>query len=226
MKPISDIRIFSSKELNIDGNSHPPYIDNRIANIVVQRIAMKLREKNFSLGEFDHLYINFTNHPVPEGVAPSKRSIDTYHPWYRYYDFHVSEAVMEAIGSESFVELLYDYVYQVLIKYFTFSAEDAKLIDEAICAAKAGAHMRVLYKEKKAANTIAQIYLRIFDDGKYHPILQVKNLSGNILLEKELNPCSDLGSFGTVQVGNKRVKISPRKSDLYSKRKPIIFELK
>ena len=27
---------------------------------------------------------------------------------------------------------------------------------------------------------------RIFDDGEYHPILQVKNLSGNILLEKEL----------------------------------------
>ena len=61
MKPISDIRLYRSNIPNIDGNSHPSEFAPKQLNIIVTRIVMKLRENGFSLGDFDHLYINFTN---------------------------------------------------------------------------------------------------------------------------------------------------------------------
>ena len=55
MKTISDIRIYKSTELNAHTD-----IGKKEINIAVQRVVMKLREYDFSLGEFDHLYLNFT----------------------------------------------------------------------------------------------------------------------------------------------------------------------
>ena len=54
-KSIKDIRIYSSSIRNIDGNSMPQDINNRKAILAARRVAMKLRENDFSLGDFDHL---------------------------------------------------------------------------------------------------------------------------------------------------------------------------
>lgn len=59
-KIISDIRVYKSVVDNIDGNSMPASLGNKPLNITVHRIVMKLRENGFSLGAFDHLYINLT----------------------------------------------------------------------------------------------------------------------------------------------------------------------
>jgi len=42
---------------------------------------MKLRESEFSLGEFDHLYINFTTCDMVDELNLSDE-VDRYHPWY------------------------------------------------------------------------------------------------------------------------------------------------
>ena len=91
MKVIKDIRIYKSGVENIDGNSLPISFADKKLNAIIGRIVMKLRENNFSLGEFDHLYINFTTCPVDGEIALSQRSIDRYYPWYRYYDVNISD---------------------------------------------------------------------------------------------------------------------------------------
>ena len=59
-------------------------------NIAVHRVIMKLREQNFSLGEFDHLYLNSTV-CRPAGTIELIDEIDRYHPWYRYCDIGLSQ---------------------------------------------------------------------------------------------------------------------------------------
>lgn len=79
MKVISDIRLFKSDIANIDGNSYPSAFTSKEQNIVIHRIVMKLREQGFLLGEFDHLYVNFTTCLEKDTISPAKRSIDPYH---------------------------------------------------------------------------------------------------------------------------------------------------
>ncbi|MGP1593809.1 MAG: hypothetical protein ACTTH8_01000 [Treponema sp.] len=81
MKVISDIRIYKSKVENIEGNSLPSeFKSTKILNARIKRIVMALRENNFSLGDFDHLYINFTTCNVENEIFHAKRKTDKYHP--------------------------------------------------------------------------------------------------------------------------------------------------
>ena len=60
-KPISDIRLYQSHVPNTEGHPHPAPLVGSSATITARRIALKLRERGFSLGDFDHLYLNFTS---------------------------------------------------------------------------------------------------------------------------------------------------------------------
>ena len=187
-KNIADIRIYSSSIRNIDGNSFPQDINNKLAVLAARRAAMKLRERHFSLGEFDHLYINFTTCSITNGMSPSGRSIDGYHSWYRYYDYQIDESVFEAINTETFAEKVLDCIQQILLTFFASSEEDTILIIESINAAKEGEHMKIKYKEKRTARATAVVFLRLYNDGQYHPLLRVNDPEGHILLEKEFKP--------------------------------------
>ena len=55
---------------------------------------MKLRENEFSLGEFDHLYVNFTTSAI-NGTMNLSDKVDKYHPWYRYCHVHVEKEVFQ-----------------------------------------------------------------------------------------------------------------------------------
>ena len=56
IKRISDIRLFRGNVPNVDVQPQPALIDDKTLTMYPQRVAMKLRELNFSLGDFDHLY--------------------------------------------------------------------------------------------------------------------------------------------------------------------------
>ena len=223
-KSIADIRIYSSSIRNIDGNSMPQDINNRKAILAARRVAMKLRENDFSLGDFDHLYINFTTCPTEDGMSLAGRSIDRYHSWYRYYDYQIDESVLGTINTEDFAEKVLDYIQKILLAFFFFFVEDAKLITESVKAAREGEQMKMKYKEKRSAKATAVVFLRLYNDGRYHPLLWVNDSEGKSLLKRELKPCSDLGSFGSIQLSSRKITIKPRQSELYSRRKPITFE--
>lgn len=73
MKIISDIRIYKSRIENIEGNSLPSNFESsKTLNAKIKRIVMALREKNFSFGDFDHLYVNFTTCNVNNSISLAK----------------------------------------------------------------------------------------------------------------------------------------------------------
>ena len=119
MKVISDIRIYKSKVENIEGNSLPSeFKATKILNAKIKRIVMALRENNFSFGDFDHLYINFTICNVDNEISRAKRKIDKYHPWFRYYDVHVSEEMYKNTDEDFVISI----IQKILTENFSSNA--------------------------------------------------------------------------------------------------------
>ena len=191
MKIISDIRLYKSTELNTHTD-----IGNKEINIAVQRVVMKLREYNFSLGEFDHLYLNFTI-CKPKGTFELIDEVDSYHTWYRYCNIGVTQSEYENLT----IQLVYEKISLVLVNLFNI-AED--VIQDAITEAQKGSEMQMFFKEKKSAKATATIFLRLLDNGKYYPLLRVTDLDGQDILCKDLPETFDLNIIGEIQLSTKK----------------------
>ncbi len=224
MKTIKDIRLYKSDKQNIDGNAIPTGNVGKKLNIIAWRITMKLREAGFSLGDFDHLYINFTTCEVSEGIAPAKRGVDTYHPWYRYYDAEVSEQLYNNMeeNSDEVVSLL----TAVLCRYFATDEFNADKIDACVReAVSQGENMLMLYKEKKGKNRYAVLYLRLNDNGRYSPLLRVWDMEGKKLLEADMPEILTLDSLGEIRLSNAKVAVLPKKNSFTKELAPIEFAI-
>ena len=216
MKFIQDIRVYESDVENTDGNALPHEFTSKPLNVVIHRIVMKLREANVTLGEFDHLYLNFTT-CLPEGVIkPAARSVDRYHSWYRYYDIGVARDAHDG-------EVLQG-VRESLVGHFG-AYNDVQTIERCMDAALQEAEaMTVLHKEKKSAKAAARIYLRYLDNGMYWPLLRVYDANGAEIFCADLPQMRDLLALGDLQVSSKKVTIKPRKSSLTADMKPMVYE--
>lgn len=225
LKIIKDIRIYKSDIENVAGNSLPSSFSNKELNAVIHRIVMKLRENSFSLGEFDHLYVNFTNCEVDNRIALSKRCIDKYSPWYRYYDVQVSDTVFSQLETQISSDEIINFLENVLIKCFVSEHFDEKLIHSCFSEAiMQGEKMMMIFKEKHTSQRTAVVYLRYLDSGRYSPLLKVFNLNEKLLLETDLPETVDLSYLGEIQLSTKRVTIKPRKSSYTKAIEPIFFE--
>lgn len=224
MKIISDIRVFHSSWENIDGNALPCYIENKELICVIHRIVMKLREKHFSLGEFDHLYINFTTCHVKNGVAPAKRSVDRYHPWFRYIDVEVGTELFESFQEKRCIQPVVDIIKQVLTKFFCSPEFDAEAIRTYFSdAIEQGENMLMKFKEKTSSGITAIVYLRFLDCGLYEPLLRVHDTDNHLLLEKKLKRTIVLDAYGEIRVSKKQVSIIPRRNSFTKGLEPMVF---
>jgi len=185
---------------------------------------MKLREYKFSFGEFDHLYLNFTT-CLPFGqIEPARRSIDTYHPWYRYYDIGIQADMYENLDKN--IEMVIHGLSKTLSCHFAKQngIENINVFIES--ALQEGEKMKIFYKEKKSAKNIARIYLRYLNNGKYLPLLCVYDLEENEIFHADLPQMIDLLALGKIQLSSKKVTIQPRKNIFTEGMKPITYELK
>ncbi len=224
MAVIKDIRVYRSTHENIDGTPLPETFINKQGNIVLHRIVMKLREKGFVLGDFDHLYINLSTYPVEEQISPSKRSKDRYHPWYRYYDVEISKDLFTELETPYGIDLVIEYVKAVLLKYFSDSQFGADQICACISeAVTQGEKMLMVFKSKISSKGKAIIYLRYLDSGKYYPLLRVYDLDDHLLFEKDLPETLALDEYGEIQLSNTKVIIKPRKNAFTNDLHPISF---
>lgn len=226
MRVLRDIRLFTSQVPNKDGEPLPTAIGNKSLNVQVHRIVMKLRENGFSCGDFDHLYLNFTTCPVEDGIAPSRRSVDKYHSWYRYYDVEVPQRVWEQANSVQAEEQLLVLAEKVLTQFFAKPEFDAEKIHQCVREAITQKEtMLMKFKEKRSAKGSAEIYLRYLDSGKYRPLLRVTDTSGELQLEADLPDMLTLDALGEIVLTTKRVTIRPRRNAYTGTRKPISFSL-
>ena len=225
MKIIKDIRIYKSDVENSDGNSLPISFADQELNAITTRIVMKLRENNFSFGEFDHLYINFTTCPVNGEMALAKRSIDRYHPWYRFYDVNICEDMFSKLGTSEIRDEVVKQIENVLIQNFATADFDEKHIHSCLTQAlEQGRNMLVKFKEKITAKRKAVIYLRYSDNCRYLPLFRVLDMEDRTLFETDLPETLDLNCLGDIQVSGKKVTVRPRKSTYAKAMQPLSFE--
>ncbi len=223
-KIISDIRLYKSESQNEYGGYITYSSADKKLNAIAKRVVMKLRENEFSLGDFDHLYINFTTCDITETMKFSDKA-DRYHPWFRYCDVHVDTDTFQKLSSPETWNDIIHWISTILVTYFTSEEFNETRIYSCIQqAVEQGENMLMKYKEKVSTNRRAVIFLRFLDSCKFNPLLRVYDAEDNLLLEKDLPEAVMLDYLGDIQLSAKRVTIKPRKNAFTQKMKPLYFE--
>ena len=221
---IADIRLFRSEGRTDSGHFDTVSFGEKRLIAAVKRIVMKLREHGFSMGDFDHLYINFT---LCELSAPMElsREVDRYHPWFRHCHVRVSRELFERLGTSESHGHIISNIGDVLTAFFARGDFDESKIRDCIREALIGGEeMLVPFKEKATAKRRAVIYLRFLDSCRYAPLLRVFDGEGSLLLQRDLPQSVTLDALGELQVGLKKVTVKPRKNAFTAGKKPMIFE--
>lgn len=218
MKIISDIRIYKDMRMS--------HMDCKQMHLAAHRVAMKLREKGVSLGDYDHLYICFST-DEPTGFVALDEKVDKYFPWFRKVCVGISTDELSTIEASEDSSLLFKQIENVLLALFgnTPAATDIK---DAVEEAKKGPEMLMHFKEKKTAKGTAIIYLRLLDNAHYLPLLSVTNAVGDEVFRADLPETNDLIAIGEIQLSSKKITVKPRKNS-YTKAKalePVSFEIK
>lgn len=226
MKIIKDIRLYKSELENTDGNSLPEYFAPKTLNNTIHRVVMKLREQEFMLGDFDHLYLNFTTCIEKGTFQLAERTIDKYHPWYRFYDVGIDKETFNRLNSDELNDYVLELTKRALMNCFCDNAVLEQIIinafDEAILN---GENMLVKYKTKRSSKNTAVIYLRYLESMEYSPLLCVYNTDGIEILRKNLPLSKDLSALGEIQISGKRVTVKPRKNAFSKDLTPVSFDI-
>ena len=214
MKIIQDIRLYKD---------HSSCGDKKL-NAAIHRIVMKLREQHFSLGEFDHLYINFTLCQKENSIYLSDH-VDRYHPWLRNCDVGTGEALYGRLGAPETWDDIFALIRQVLERHFASEQFDIPRIRACMeQALSQGEEMRMKFKEKSTKTRKAVVYLRFLDSCKYRPMLQVFDMDDHLLFETDLPQALTLDYLGDIQLSAKKVTIKPRKNAFTTRMEPLVFE--
>lgn len=223
-KAISDIRLYKSDAQNEYGGYITNSFGDKNLNALIKRVVMKLRENEFSFGEFDHLYINFTACDMAEKMNLSDK-VDRYHPWFRYCSVHIEKDLYSKLGTIETWDDIIQWIGTVLVTYFASEEFDETRILSCIQQAVVqGENMLMKFKEKVSAKRKAVIFLRFLDTCRFYPLLRVYDTEDNLLLEKDLPEAVTLDYLGDIQVSAHRVTIKPRKNAFTTQNKPLFFE--
>ena len=185
---------------------------------------MKLRENHFSLGEFDHLYINFTTRDIPEQFYLSNE-VDRYHPWYRKCYVHVEKNFYDNLDTTKAPKDIIQIIGNILTS--CFSSEDfskSRILSFIQQAVDEGENMLMKFKEKSSAKRKAIVFLRFLDTCKFYPLLKVYDENDKLIYEKDLPEAMTLDYLGDIQISTKRVTIKPRKNAFTTQYEPLVFE--
>ena len=223
-KIISDIRLFKSESQNEYGGYVTCSFGDKKLNAIINRVVMKLRENEFSFGEFDHLYINFTTCEMAEQMNLSDK-VDRYHPWFRYCSVHIENDLYSKLGTIETWDSIIRWVENVLIAYFTSEEFDETHIRSCVQqAVEQGENMLMKFKEKVSTKRKAVIFLRFLDTCRFSPLLRVYDVEENLLFEKDLPETVALDYLGEIQISAKRVTIKPRKNAYTAQNQPLSFD--
>ena len=221
MDLIRDIRLFEKLEPDVSGTSLPSYMrglygfDDMDMQDIIQRLLFSLRHEGFTLGSFDHLYMNYTP-SLPHGeVRLNQRGRDPYFPWYRFTDAGCDIDIFRAMSMEEQRRFL----SETIRKAVRLHADEANIAIFDRCYERVmelGADLEIPYKEKTGEHLRITVSTTIDDETQYHPIVRIFDKEDKLLLEEQLKSCgreSFLAQFGTITLGKRTVRIEPRKSD-------------
>ncbi len=232
---LKDIRIYESNVNNVTGNSHPSDLGNIFkstenTNFIAKRIARKLNELKYSLGEPDHIYINLSTFLNENTIEVSNRETEK---WMKYIDFGVSPEYFNSLKNEE----KDDFIEKTILKIFQFisNEQNLKLVTQtATELSKFGRKIKIHYKTKETKSYRIDIYYQIAPLNKIsNAIIEYHNKKNNTSKIKtfELRLYDDIYSLiGNVVVKGNKITLKPKKSysaELVTKNyeTPIEFDL-
>ncbi len=226
MKLISDIRYFESTKENSDGY-FPSYIGNlfhinyKNFSIINTRFVLKLREKEFLLPDFDHIYVNFTTCLEEGKFELAKRLPDKHHQFYRFIDFGLSPQCFNKLSVQEKNVLLITSVANIIGSLYCKDDNKRKIVRN--CAddiLKSDENTKIIYKCKKNENFCVQIVVSILDNGLYSPCIRIydnnQKLINEYIYNIPLRQDEFIYQFGSISIGKKSINIKPKNNSLSS----------
>ena len=198
------------------------HIEDNIGLVALtNRFVLKLREVEFQLQDFDHIYINLSS-VISDGVIQlSKRSIDKYHSFYRFIDIGLSPIKFNNYCDEKKHPLLINLASQSIQALFCENTTLKKIVQECeMDAIHLGEKGKIVYKRKSNDTLSVEILISILNTNKYVPYIKLTSDNGlnkivkypSILTQDEL-----AFQFGSIIIKKSSAIIKP-KANLLSNR--------
>lgn len=237
LRAIKDIRLYESDEPNETGYALPRQLGRLLPaspsfSYSAQRIARKLHELQFSIGEADHLYLNFTSCLDAGLIQVSGR-----HPekWLLYMDVGIDEVVFKQQSVEAQELWIIDTIFSVLE-----SLCDNNIQQEALLLGKEawktfGREMKIHFKTKETLGYEVRVFYQIAPyeetavlciDYRNKKTGETRSFNCPLRFYEDAYALVD-----KIHVGKEHITISPKKSfrgELYTSyyQTPLYFNLK
>ena len=233
-KLIADIRYFASEYTNEDSSpSGCSFLFNypKSLNYWGARIAVLLRGSGFSLGTYDHLYINFTSAISEGSILPSEKSFEK---WLRYVNFGVSFHHLNSLSEPELETFLIRSTFEVLFKLFENNQNSQTIIksaEEEINKHGSDIELPVKTKETKSYAVKVTYKLRPKGSSSYGIVNYINHKSGLSFSKRfvDLKGPSDIFPLvGSISIKEGIIIIKPRSSfraDIYTKSYDVPFEI-
>lgn len=163
LRAIKDIRLYESDEPNETGCALPRQLGRLLParssfSYSAQRIARKLHELQFSIGEADHLYLNFTS-CLDAGLI----QVSTRHPekWILYVDVGMDVVAFRSKSLKEQEQDMLDYVFNALDLLVTDKSQQEALWLAKEAWRKEGKYMKIQVKTKETQGYEVQVFYQI-----------------------------------------------------------------
>lgn len=219
-KTIIDIRYCASEEPNEAGRSLPSDC-SRFFNFPEalhswgDRIAHKLGAAGLSLGDFDHLYINYTN-TIPEGTIKLSERIPE--KWLRFVDFGVSFDELKMLDDSEMENFVIDSTFKSLFLICEKNDDKSALIKSVARDVEIyGTELEIPVKTKETKSYSISVTYKVRPGGSasYGLVKYVNHKTGISFTKKlvELKDSSDIFPLvGSISVKDGKIIISPKPS--------------
>jgi hypothetical protein len=220
-KNILDIRYFSDDEKSANGQYISIFKIEKEASALGSRIARKLRELGFSTGEFDHVYINFTERLPNSEVVLSNKHCEK---WFKCFDVGINRNEANQLSDSDKLLFIEEKTYQVLElinQDQTMLIEDVK--DEI---ASKGSEIELLHKYKETKSYEVKLTYQIRPNGLDNSVAKIyyrdKKTGKGFISEIELELYEDILFLASnISVSKDLITLKPRasfKAEIYNKR--------
>lgn len=235
-KSLVDIRYYASDSPNETGMSLPSSCSRffefpKLLHYWGARIATMLGAGGLSLGEFDHLYINYTG-AIPEGsIVLSER---TPEKWLRYIDYGADFEKLKLLNESEIEQFVIRSTFECLEHLCNSKIEKTKLIKNASNEVESfGSEVELPVKAKNTKSYSVQVFYKLRPNGEasYGLVKYINHKTGATFSKRfvDLKGPSDIFPLvGTISVKDEKILIKPRpsfKASLYTNSYQVPMEI-
>ena len=235
-KALIDIRYYASDSLYETGKSLPSSCSSffkfpKLLHYWGARIATILGANGLSLGEFDHLYVNYTN-AIPEGTMVF--SDRTPEKWLRYIDCGVNFEKLKSLNESELEQFVIRSTFECLehlCKLSIEKTEKIKLASNEVERFGSAVELPVKAKHTKSYSVLVSYKLRPNGEASHGLVKYINHKTGATFTKRfvDLKGPSDIFPLvGTISVKDGKVLITPRasfKASLYTNSYQIPMEI-